>query len=763
MNKIDGTDGADRLVGTSGADDMSGGAGKDRLNGGDGDDILRGGADQDYVYGDGGNDTLYGGDGNDALVGHSGNDVIYGEDGNDGVFGGGNDDRIYGGAGNDTLYGDGGDDLIDGGEGDDRLFGGSGNDTLVYGPGGGVDELVGNRGSDTVRIELTAADLDVARAEFSDFASWLEAQISAAGGENAHAGLNSSEGFTFSSFGLTVSSIERAIVVVDGQEFALSDILNASPVAAASQSLAITENASLGGAVGAHDPDGDALFCTVSEGPANGTCELDPNTGDFTYTPVAGFSGTDSFTVLIDDGRGGTAFQTVNVEVAAVADAPTLSANVFDQTSSQIEGTGGSDRIVGTSGDDTISGGEGNDTIFGDAGENGGSEVALDIAASLNDADGSESLTVRVDGLPEGASLSAGTDMGGGTWELQPGDLSGLTLSLAAPQPVTLSITAIATEANGDTAETSQALQISPAVMGGNDVIAGGPGNDTIVGGAGHDIADYSGSQGGVYADLGWGVGLGEGVDRLEEIEGLRGSDHADVLVGDDGDNSFEGGDGADAIYGFGGDDTISGGAGGDSLHGYSGDDVISGGTGDDQIDGGSGTDTVTYAGADGGVTVNLESGKATGADGRDRISEIENITGTAYADDLTGDRGMNVIAAGAGDDVIRSHRGADTLSGGAGNDTFTYTKSDVVSGRNHHGVDRITDFGAGDRLDFEDLLKGVKYDSLADVVKVTETDEGTLLSVDLNGHSGFTDVVLLEGVFDLDLDYLDGGGQVIV
>lgn len=763
INDINGTEGNDILVGTAGEDNMQGGAGRDRLNGGDGDDIVAGGADNDYVYGDGGNDTLYGGDGNDALVGHSGEDTIYGEDGNDGVFGGGNDDQIFGGAGNDTLYGDGANDLIDGGTGDDKVFGGSGNDTLVYTAGEGADQISGNTGVDTVRINMTAADLDANRSELADFANWLDGQIADAGGEAAHAGRNNADSFTIDSMGLTVSSVERVEFVVDGEVVPVEDVLNSAPVANATQSLTIGEDLTVSGLVGASDPDGDTLNCTISEGPANGACVLDAHTGEFTYTPNEDFAGNDSFKVLIDDGNGGTTEQVVTVSVDAVADVPTLTASVSEVTGTEINGTDGSDTIVGGAGDDNIQGGSGNDTIYGDGASSSGVTVALDIDASLNDGDGSETLSLTISGVPSDASLSAGTDLGGGTWQLGESDLSNLTMSLAEASDVTLDVTATATEANGSTQQVSQQISVEASGFGGDDVIAGGAGNDVIYGGGGTDIVDLSGANSGVYVDLSANFSVGEGFDQLNGIEGANGSQYGDTLVGNNSDNVFNGGDGGDAIYAFGGDDIIDGGAGGDALYGYSGDDTIIGGEGNDNIDGGSGNDTASYATSNGGVSVDLNNGNVSGAAGRDRLSNIENVIGSQGNDDLSGSRDANVLVGGAGDDVLRGHRGADTLTGGTGSDTFEFKKSDVVSGNNHYGVDRITDFGAGDTLDFGDLLKGQKYDSLSEVIQTTVTDEGTMLSLDIRGSGGMTDVVFLEGVFDLDLDFLDGSGQLIV
>jgi len=786
VSTINGTSGDDRLIGTDEADVTDGGAGKDRLNGGDGDDVVSGGDGNDYVYGDGGDDQLFGGAGNDALVGHSGEDEIYGEDGNDGVFGGGDSDRIYAGAGNDTIYGDGGGDRLDGGTDDDRLFGGSGDDTLVYTVGEGSDTIAGNSGVDTLELTMTAEDLTNSRGEIAEFAAWLEGEVADAGGEGAHAGRNTSSTFTFESFGLEVSSVEALKVVVDGEVVPLEEILNGGPEVAASQDLSGVEDNTIAGTVGATDPDGDPLNCVVAGHPVNGRVEMNAETGDFTYTPAEGFAGTDSFRVVIADGVNPAVEQVVSIEVSPSADAPTLSvsAPVLSADGGSITGGSGSETIVGTAGDNVIEGGGGNDVIYGDgASSSGAAELDFEINAGLNDLDGSESLSIEVSSLPSGATLSAGEDQGNGTWQLAAGDLEGLKLSVTGPVDTSLTVTATATESNGETSSVTQTVALKlDASAGGDDIIQGGSGNDRIDGGAGTDLVDLSDAPGGVYVNLSAGFSVGNGFDTFTNVEGAIGSDSGDVMIGDNGDNTFEGGDGGDAIYAFGGDDQISGGTGNDALYGYSGNDTISDGSGNDNVfgdsgndtiiagagndgyHGGSGTDTVDFSSAETPVDVDLNSGQARGDDtGRDRLVDIENVIGTAGGDVITGSRGDNILVGGAGNDVIEGGRGEDVLTGGTGADTFSFNKSDVVSGRNHHGVDRITDFGAGDRLDFESLLKGVKSNNLSDIVHLTETSEGTLVSVEAKGAPGLTDVVLLEGVFDLDLDFLDGGGQLIV
>jgi VCBS repeat-containing protein len=63
------------------------------------------------------------------------------------------------------------------------------------------------------------------------------------------------------------------------------------------------------------DADGDALSAVLVGGPANGTLTLNPN-GSFTYTPAAGFAGTDTFTYKANDGSADSNVATVTVQVA---------------------------------------------------------------------------------------------------------------------------------------------------------------------------------------------------------------------------------------------------------------------------------------------------------------------------------------------------------------------------------------------------------------------------------------------------------------
>jgi hypothetical protein len=70
------------------------------------------------------------------------------------------------------------------------------------------------------------------------------------------------------------------------------------------------------------------------------------------------------------------------------------------------------------------------DPTAGDATTDPATAVLLPIAVPADpDADGSETVTVFIDGVPAGATLSAGTDLGGGRWRLTTAQLAGLTFT----------------------------------------------------------------------------------------------------------------------------------------------------------------------------------------------------------------------------------------------------------------------------------------------------------------------------------------------
>jgi len=197
---------------------------------------------------------------------------------------------------------------------------------------------------------------------------------------------------------------------------------------------------------------------------------------------------------------------------------------------------------------------------------------------------------------------------------------------------------------------------------GGDDVLDGGPGDDTLDGGEGNaDVADYRRDPISIFANLaggtvrdGWGY-----TDTLIGIEGVRGTEFDDTILG---------GAGADGLRGGGGDDLLQGGEG---------DDLLDGGPGSDTLDGGAGSgDRVLFSGARSAVLVDLAAGTALdGEGGIDVLIGIEQVSGTAFDDVLIGAPGAPALLDGAeGADRLVAGDGAgllNALRGGLGNDTL--------------------------------------------------------------------------------------------
>ncbi|MDD5161045.1 MAG: M10 family metallopeptidase [Sulfuricurvum sp.] len=143
------------------------------------------------------------------------------------------------------------------------------------------------------------------------------------------------------------------------------------------------------------------------------------------------------------------------------------------------------------------------------------------------------------------------------------------------------------------------------------------------------------------------------------------------------------GGSGADILIGNNVNNTLTGNEGNDTLDGGDGNDTLYGGAGNDTMDGGLGNDNLSYAGTTSGITINLAltTAQATGGAGTDTIINFENIIGSSYNDTLTGNNGNNMLNGGIGNDTLNGGDGNDIIDGGLGNDTLNGgTGIDTVS-----------------------------------------------------------------------------------
>jgi Ca2+-binding RTX toxin-like protein len=128
-------------------------------------------------------------------------------------------------------------------------------------------------------------------------------------------------------------------------------------------------------------------------------------------------------------------------------------------------------------------------------------------------------------------------------------------------------------------------------------------------------------------------------------------------------------------------------------------------------------------------VTVSLSTGTGSGGDAAgDTLSGVEFLWGSAFADTLTGDAGVNMIRSGDGNDTIRGGGGNDILEGHGGADTFIFGPGD--------GIDRIHGFSIG-----ADLIR----------IEGAVASFGELNLSTFNGDAaiayGFGDVILLTGI----------------
>jgi Ca2+-binding RTX toxin-like protein len=283
---------------------------------------------------------------------------------------------------------------------------------------------------------------------------------------------------------------------------------------------------------------------------------------------------------------------------------------------------------------------------------------------------------------------------------------------------------------------------------GGDDKVMGGAGDDNINGGAGNDIID-----GGTGNDI---IAGGSSDDTM------FGADGDDTMDGGSGDDLMYGGIGVDIMVGGSGADLLDGGDGNDNLSGDGNDDTLIGGLGDDRLDGGGGTNTASYAGSLGAVTVNLTTGKASGAAGNDTLLGISNLIGGDAGDTLTGNSLANRIDGGAGDDTITGASGDDILLGSAGNDLFLHDA----------GNDSIDGGADTDTVSYADLTTQSVNINLNTGRAVSGSETDTLANIENAVGGGAADTLIgnaganrLEGGAGNDAlsagdgnDILDGG-----
>ena len=167
------------------------------------------------------------------------------------------------------------------------------------------------------------------------------------------------------------------------------------------------------------DPDGDALAITIDGPPSHGTATV--NNGKVVYTPAAGFTGADSFTYIVSDGKGGTASASVSITVS---------------------GTGGANRAPSAANDTAT-------TLQGVA-------ILINVTANDSDPDG-DALTITIDSPP-----------GHGTAQVENGQIryTPNTGFVGAD-----SFTYIVSDGKGGTATATVTITVTDQPSGGSDLL----------------------------------------------------------------------------------------------------------------------------------------------------------------------------------------------------------------------------------------------------------------------------------------------------
>ncbi len=212
----------------------------------------------------------------------------------------------------------------------------------------------------------------------------------------------------------------------------------------------------------------------------------------------------------------------------------------------------------------------------------------------------------------------------------------------------------------------------------------GGEGADNLVGGTGDDTYTVDNAADVVTESL------NEGTDRIIASVSYALGAHVEHLtltgtsavngIGNGLDNSLTGNTAANFL---------SGGAGADTIRGGDGNDKLDGGEGNDTLNGGRGYDGAVYTSSSSGVTVDLSlaTPQDTGGAGVDTLSSIEDVSGSEFADTITGNASNNWLSGRGGDDTLVGGAGADRLRGGTGADTMI-----GGTGKDTYDVDDIGD-----------------------------------------------------------------------
>ena len=380
-----------------------------------------------------------------------------------------------------------------------------------------------------------------------------------------------------------------------------------------------------------------------------GTLTIDEH-GNYKYTLTSdalgvGERGTETFTVTVDDGRGGTATQTITVNLTGTNDAPVITeshtdngttgsfiftdadvkadGSFYDTHSFAISVDGKAHGVTldstGTHGTVTIDGlgtfeltqGHGGNWHYAFtaspeaiAGAALGSLVTHDFQIIVNDGHatamtpaGEDSLSVNFMGT---GTPPADMDLGNLTPGMAQGDhlpgmdADGHQLAYAFDKAVDGNIQGEfgSLHFNAETGQYTYTLDTSEDGL--HKLAQAQADGSALKESFGYTVSGHEGHSNGSLeinlTDLHTQLGHA-GADTL----GDQTAAHSQVIFGEGGDDVIHGGAGNDWLFGGEGDDQIFGGTGDDILYGGAGNDYLDGGTGHNSLYGGAGNDILVY------------------------------------------------------------------------------------------------------------------------------------------------------------------------
>ncbi|WP_449228167.1 DUF4347 domain-containing protein [Azospirillum argentinense] len=721
---IDGSSDHDIIHGGAGNDNLTGGTGNDTIYGGDGNDSLSGGSNDDSLDGGDGDDTLSGGAGNDTFTGGAGQDVFKDTTPNltqsvitdlaegDTIFvmNGALSNtptaaniRITGSGSAATLQID-----IDATDfssvdasvavpnatapgftatkvGSDALFTVQGSPSIANLSGDSVALTAGT----PVRIDQSGdATADDGAAGWSG--GTLTVQRSATGATANSAW--TADRFGFAGSVITATGTTSGTLSEGGTDFATYSVTGGVlTVTFTANATSARVGALLNALTYANDTPAGTVTLTVTLSNANGTSTTATTT--VTSDVVTVTATGDGATIDVTDG---VSLREALAIAAAQGGTPTIhfGSALAGQTITLGSGL-------------TLSASQSWDASAADGLVIAGSGLTLDSGVTLTITTGSA------------LTLSAPLDGAGGLTKDGPGIL---VLSGTNTHTGTTTLTAGELALSGGSAIADGA---AVSVSGGTLILVD---HETI--GTLQSTGGTLTLNGNTLTASGAVLNAG-GMGRSADDTGTLATSYANgaTITGTSGDDSIIGGSGADSIDGGAGNDTINGGAGNDTLNGGDGDDTFdytgnsganlaSGSELYDSIDGGAGTNTLLIGGSSA-----LTVGSAVSFARASNIQRIAAIASTAAmsltlnADaytagirtiDLSGDTapggnntvnmssagGSVTVIGGAGNDNITGSAYADSLSGGGGDDIFNYaTSANLFS--NNILIDSI-DGGAG-------------------------------------------------------------------